>query len=387
MSTFMTVCLYIIFYISAIFIFKIADKAINDVTKKRLVCAGVIFVALFASLRDISVGTDTSETVQMYLVDQYTRKLDINDFSEFLHGDILYFVIANIIHRLGLGTRTFLFILELFTIAPVAVSAYEKRNQIPLHITVGIYLLLYFQLSFNWIRQSAASAFILLTLVYAQENCKKKAVLAAIMSVMLHSSGIIGLLLLAFTYIFMRIKNKYWRFAFGFGFMLIFLVLLTQWETIVTFGIGSGILPDTYAGYLRVFSGQTTVERWFKVGQRTYGEFAIRVLLVALPFILTKKNASLKERMQFNFYKIISVLGLIIYGYVLFSMHSAYGNRISYAVDYIQFVNLGACCVRSTEGRWVTPVRNIIIAGTVVFYNVWLYYVLGWHATVPFIFG
>ena len=37
----------------------------------------------------------------------------------------------------------------------------------------------------------------------------------------------------------------------------------------------------------------------------------------------------------------VAVIGTIIYGYVLLSMHSAYGNRISYAVEYVQIINLG----------------------------------------------
>ncbi len=387
MSTFLTICLYSIFYSSVIFLFKIADEAKSKFKKKRIIFLGIIFVALFASLRDVSVGTDTTETVRLYFVEQYTRKLDFTTFSEFLHSNLFYYVIANVIYTLGLGTRTFLFLLEVCTVAPVAVSAYKKRKQIPLHITLGIFLLLYFQLSFNWIRQSAASAFILLTLVNVQEKCKKQAVFTAIMAVMLHSSAIFGLILLAFSYIFMRVKNRYWRFACGIGCIVIFISLLTQWEAIVSFGITSGILPTTYAGYLRVFSGQTTVESWFLVGIRTYVEFAIRILLVVLPFILKKRDASSDEQIQLDFNKIITVIGLIIYGYVLLNMHSAYGNRISYAVEYIQLINLGSCYVRTTKTRGVIPLRNMIIIGAVSFYNIWLYYILGWHDTVPFVFG
>ena len=87
----------------------------------------------------------------------------------------------------------------------------------------------------------------------------------------------------------MRAKNKYRRLAFGIGFIVIFIALLRQWEAIVSFGITSAILPTTYSGYLRVFSGQTTIEGWFSVGIRTYGEFVIRILLVVLSFLLKKR--------------------------------------------------------------------------------------------------
>lgn len=382
-----SICLYSAFYISAILIFKMADETKCKTQKKGIIIFGVIFISLFASLRDVNVGTDTANTVQLYLEEQYSKKLLFSSFSEFLHGNLLYYVISNIIHFCGLGTRTFLFILELCTVAPVAISAYKKRKQIPIHIVLSIFLLLYFQLSFNWMRQSAASAFILLTLINAQQKNIKQAVFTAIMAVLFHSSAIIGLFLLIYVYTFMRIKKKSRRCTFGICLMVLFLFLLTQWELIVSYGISSGILPSTYAGYLRVFSGQTTVESWFAVGIRTYGDFVIKIILVVIPFVFPRKRISTDEVRQLDFYKIMSVIGLIIYGYILLTMHSSYGNRISYSIEYIQLVNLGACYVRPTRGKGMIPLQNILIIGAVLLYNVWLYYILAWHDTVPFVFN
>lgn len=386
-STLLTVSLYTFIYGTATFVFKAADNTKSELKRKRLLVCGIIIMAIFASMRDISVGTDTADTISSYFVNQYGRNIAFNGILNFLHGDILYFVIANLIHLFCLGPKTFLFILEICIVTPVVMSAYIKRNSIPVHITMLIFSLLYYQTGFNWIRQSASSAFILLMLVYAQNKSIKKAAVASVLAILFHSSAIIGLMLLLFVYTFMRIRNKYWQTVFGIGFMAVFLFLLLQWEIIISFGITSGILPTSYSGYLRVFSGQSTVERWFMVGNRTYVDYLLRIVLVILPIVFARKHLPLEEQKNVNFYKMIGAVGLIIYSYILLNMHSAYGNRISYSVEYIQILNIGMCCSQSSGVKGIVPLRNAVVIGLALFYNIWLYYVLAWHATVPFVVG
>lgn len=386
-STLLTVSLYAVVYGTATFVFKATNDTKNESKRRGLLVCGIIIMAAFACLRDIRVGTDTADTISLYFVGQYGRNIAFSSISDFLHGDILYFIIANIIHLFCLGSKTFLFLMEICIVTPVAISAYIKRDRIPIHITMLIFLLLYYQVGFNWMRQSAASACVLLMLVFAQNKLIKKAVVTAGLAILFHSSAIIGLILLLFVYTFIRIKNKYWRVTFGIGFMVVFFLLLRQWEVIVSFGIASGIFPASYSGYLRVFSGQTTVERWFMVGNRTYVDYLLRVALAIFPIVFARKHLPTEEQRNANFYKMMGVVGLIIYSYILLNMHSAYGNRISYSIEYIQLLNLGMCCSQSSGGKGIVPLRNIVIIGLALFYNVWLYYVLAWHATVPFMFG
>lgn len=386
-STLLTVSLYTFVYGTATFVFKAADSTKSELKRKRFLVCGIIIMAIFACMRDISVGTDTADTISSYFVNQYGKDITFNGISDFLHGDVLYFIIANTIHLFGLGPKTFLFVLEICIVTPVVISAYIKRNRIPIHITMLIFSLLYYQIGFNWIRQSASSACILLMLVYAQNKLIKKAAVTSVLAILFHSSAINGMMLLLFVYTFMRIRNKYWQAVFGIGFMVVFLFLLLKWEMIVSFGITFGILPASYAGYLRVFSGQTTVERWFMVGNKTYVDYLLRIVLVIFPIVFARKHLSLEEQKNVNFYKMIGVVGLIIYSYILLNMHSAYGNRISYSIEYIQILNIGMCCSQSSGVKGIVPLRNVVVIGLALFYNIWLYYVLAWHATVPFIFG
>ena len=385
--TVLTFFLYALVYSVAILVFKMANDVKNEIERKWILVFGIFFLAMFGSIRDASVGTDTAETISIYFVEQYKRNIILNGIGEVLHGDIIYFVISQIIHFLHFGSKAFLFVLQVCTLIPVVLCAYIKRNRIPIHITMFIFLLLYYQLTFNWIRQSIASAFILLTVVYVQNKLIKKAVFASILSILFHSSAIIGLLLLACVFLFIRIKHKFLRIILG-GFLIIICIFLSfQWEKLAALGINYGILPESYSGYLRVFSGQTTVESWFLVGKRTYIDYILRIILVMIPIFIPIGKIPLNERQNIYYYKIVAIIGLIIYSYVLLSMHSTYGNRISYCIEYIQILNLGMCYLQSPKRRGVIPLRNMIIIITILAYNIWLYYVLGWHDTVPFIFA
>lgn len=383
----LTILLYFAVYSISILAFKTANDSASNKTRKRYIAIGIIILAIIASARDIHVGTDTQDTIVQFFFNQIGRSIRTEGIFSFLNSDIPYYLIANILHFLHLGEHSFLFVMELLILIPVGIVAYKKRESIPIHLTMLIFSLLYYQVGFNWIRQSAANAFVLLALICFQEKKPQKAIILALVGIMVHTSALIGLSLLLFAYAFMRIRNKYVKAIFGIAFMFLFLYLISRWQNLFSFAIQSGILPSRFSGYFRVFSGQTRVDSWFRVGIRTYIDYFIRVLIVALPVFATRKDFDELELGNIKYYKIISLMAIIIYSYILFTMHSAYGNRISYSIEYVQILTLGSTCsMRVSHGRTI-PLRNILVIGLALIYNIWLYYVLGWHDTVPFVFG
>lgn len=386
-SILLTIFIYLFVYCVATLIFMAADKSKSVINERNYILLGILFLSLFACCRDIHVGTDTAETISLYLNDQVNRVLEFNSITDFINGNILYFILAKLLGLFHLGEKSFMFLMEFFIVMPIAICARMRKNRIPIHITMAIFMLLYYQLGFNWIRQSIASAFVLLGLTLAEEKKGKQSIAVFIIAVLFHSSAVIGGALLFFTYTFMRLKNKYVRAIFGIGFMVLFMFLVMNWDRLFAIGINYGILPPTYAGYLRVFTGQTTVSRWFQVGRRTYVDYILRVLIVILPLILVKSDSNSAETRTINYYKMTAIVGLILYSYVLFGMHSAYGNRITYTIEYVSILNLGMSYKESNGSKWIVPLRNIVIFGLIISYNIWLYYVLGWHDTVPFIFS
>ena len=380
MSLIYTFILYVFVYVTATLIFKSADNTRNNTRKKIILVCGVFFLAMFACVRNINIGTDTSATILLYFVNPYENSVNYINSSGGIDRNILYFAISDVIHFFHLGTKTFLFILEICILMPVVLSAYILRDRIPMHIIMLLFLLFYYQIGFNWIRQSIASAFTLLTLVYFQKKCLFGIVITTMFAILFHPAAIIGLTFLLFTHMLMQLENQYLQFILGICLIMLLFLSLFMWEKIFFLGINNGILPSSYSGYLRVFSGQTTVENWFLVGKRTCVDYLLRIIVAVTPFFILQNKMPIYIRKDINYYKIISLIALTIYTYIFLGMHSPYGNRIVYSVDYIQILNLGMCCAQSYKYK-------VAVIAIAVFYNVWLYYVLGWHDTVPFVFG
>jgi|GEM_PF-4612822 len=376
-----TIVLYAAVYGTAILIFRAAHRTSKNRRKKWIVFAGVLFLSLIAAARSLDVGTDTAETVRKY-------------FSAYIEdpasakGNILYQKLALVLNRFHLGERAFLFTAEFLILAPVAVGAYLRRDDVPIHLSMYIFLLMFYQVSFNWIRQSISCSFVFLAMILAQERKHLLAIPAAAVGVLFHSSAAIGAALLVFAAVFSRIRQKEAKLVIGPLFAVVALTAMLFWEKLFSWGIDQGLLPASYSGYIRVFSGQSTVDRWFLVGKRAYIDYLIRVALVVIPFAVGCVNAAPGNLRRVSFYKTATVTALGIYSFILFGMHSAYGNRISYTVEYVHVLNLGMCYIpRGTKMGRAVPLRNLLVVGSVLVYHIWLYYILGWHATVPFSFG
>lgn len=381
---------YTLIYSIATLIFSKAEASKLRSQKKMLIIFGVLFLTVTATMRNINVGTDTADTISKYFTNLYSRTTSFNSLSTVIQSDIIYIMIAKILHFLRLGERTFLFIMEALCLTPIALCAYYRKDKAPIQVTMAIFLIMFYQISFNWMRQSVSSAFLLLALVLFQDRRIKSSILVALLSILFHTSAVIGISLFAFIYIFMRIKNriksKNLRTLFVVIFMVIFLSLVLNWQTFFTLGVAHGIFPQRYLGYIRVFSGQTTVKSWFVIGLRTYGDYIIRLVLTLIPFIYMRKNVKLQDIKLVKYYRMITVASLLIYSYIFFVMHSTYGNRLIYSLDYIQILSLGMCYIPHRQRPDSIPLCNVIIFGTIILYNIWLYYVLGWHGTVPFYF-
>ena len=356
-SVIFTIFTYSIIYGGAFIFFKSADRAASDSKRKYLVFAGIIYLSIFASVRDISVGTDTATTLQGYFGSRSSFPI-IDVFSDY--GGIFY-LFSYVFQILHFGQKSILFCLELLILTPVAICAWMRRKQTPIYITMTLFLLLFYQVAFNWIRQSIACSF--------------------------HASVLIGIAIFASSYLCIVINNRILKILCISMLFVVVILLFSQWDMIALWGIKVGILPDNYKRYVSIFTGEVRLDRWFGIGKRTYGDYFIRVLFVLIPIIYQRPMLDKHEKGNLKHYIMITIIALLIYSFVLFGIRSPYGNRITYTVEYVHLLNLGSCCSAKVHRKGIVPLRNLIIISVALLYNVWLYYVLGWHDTVPFYFA
>ena len=168
-------------------------------------------------------------------------------------------------------------------------------------------------------------------------------------------------------------------------------VIMYNWQRLSLLGIQMGILPNSYRGYINVFSGAhgTSFKGWFVIGIKTYVEYFLRILMFIIPTIVSKEDMSSPERKtQFSFFQIGALLSILIYSAAFFGLHTAYGNRVTYVLDGFNIIYFGFARFKTrTHKLGLVPASGLIVFLLCIVYNIWLYYMLGWHDTVPYYFS
>lgn len=392
----LTIFIYAVVYSISLFLFSVADRTSNSVKLKNIIIIAVLLLAFFASLRNFEVGTDTNST----LLEYFDIAGTFNSIPNILYSDlaankIVFIVISKIIKMIGLGERVFLFIMEILVLAPIAAIAYIRKNRNSITSTMLFFLFLYYQLSFNWIRQCISASFLLLAIVVFCDGRKKNALIFAIISVLFHTSALLGIIMFTVAWISSNSNRKFLRRFLIMITVLATLILMRYWQTIALYLINQGILPASYRGYVNVFSGAhgQSYKGWFVIGTRTYIEYFLRILFFCIPSIIVLRSngermaCNEKYRKEFYFFRMCSFLSVLIYSAGLIGLHTAYVNRITCYLDFANILYFGFACRKAIDSRrLVYTYYELCVFLLCIVYNIWLYYVLGWHATVPFYF-
>lgn len=396
-NTLFTLCLYGAVYLTAYFLFRIANNVQSLWGKKILLALGIVILALFGCMRDFEVGTDTLDTIKMYFEDSKRYHSFGAMFTRGISSSTLIFlIISKILIYLKLGARPFLFIMHILTLAPVTAVAYIRREKTSISLTMAIYMALYYQLSFNWIRQSIATTLLLLGLVLFLNHKKIGALIAVILSELFHASALLGVVLFAVAWFTCKTKNKYLRRALIASAFLVTFVAMVSWQPLALWAIQHGVLPESYMGYISVFSGGhgSSYKGWFLLGKKTYVEYFLRFVMFIFPgYILNYQSKKVRNgnlNQELYFFRTCMLLSFLIYSASFLGLHTAYANRVTYYLDIANVIYLGLCCKpKHNNGKYSLSFtfNELIVILMVLTYNIWLYYIMGWHETVPFKFG
>ena len=388
----LTILLYAVVYIVSILFFYAADHAQSKNRMIRCMLVGIALLSVFAGIRNPTVGSDTIGTTTLYfdIAQRYDSIGSI--FSQFssLNGTFIYLLISKIVIALGLGTRTFLGILQALTVTPIAICAYHRKKYTPIPITMALYIILYYQLSFNWVRQSVSVAILLLAVVLYFEDKKVVATILLIASTLFHSSALFGIPMIIVARLASNVKKRYLKNIVLVITVILTFIIMQNWQRLSIMGVEMGILPYTYRGYINVFSGAhgTSFRGWFAIGTKTYVEYFLRVLMFMVPLLIQNNLVAADTDTEFAFFRTTSLLSLLIYSAAFFGLHTAYGNRVTYLLDLFNIIYFGYASFRSSQAKGLSvPASGLLLILISLFYNIWLYYVLGWHDTVPYLFS
>ena len=375
--------LYLFVFLLTCYFTYMADKKL-DIGRKRLAfyfsLAAVIIPSLLAGVRDDTVGKD----VLQYAVRTFNYAEMSTSFEQMRSlskEPIGYTLLAYITSRFFKDTGAFLFASQLFVAAPVYIAAYKTRKKRPMWLTMCSYMFLFYNNSFNIMKQSVSSAFILLCYCYIKEKKYVKAAICFGIAFSFHFSAVFGLL---FILLARFVKNKNDKkskimLAALFVFVMIFL------KDISMFLINNSFLPEKYTRNITaVFDlDQIVYLRIVGFNMHVFMDWIFRVLLVVVPLSLAKKAG----RNIDVYVRIITVIGLVFYTYVLFAFRTVYGGRISIYCDFflIMLVPAATKVFRKDTFRDRLIVNSLVVGFMGLYWFLWVM-IFGWSASNYFKF-
>ena len=375
-----TILYLTVFTLTCLFTYK-ADKKID--TKKR---QGIFysFLAIFtpsllAGLRADTVGKD----VLMYAV----RTFDLANTStlaetfQLTTEPVGYTLLAYITSLFADDAGAFLFTSEVMVIAPIYLIAYKYRATTPMWQTMCAYMFLFYNNSFNVMKQSVSAVFVMLFYIYMKEKKPRKMVACFLVAFSFHFSAVFGLVFI-FVSMFLNGKsNKETKITF----VVVCLLVTINLKHICRLLLALSLMPEKYSKNIEaVFSMDTTVYlRIVGFNTHVFFDWAYRLMLIIIPLYCIRKT-KLEVDVHIKF---LPVLGFIFYTYVLLFFKTIYGIRISLYCD--MFTLLLIPLITKTFRHKKIEDKLRVNAGYIAFIGAyWFVWVMiyGWSGSNHYIF-
>lgn len=225
---------------------------------------GVIFFSVIAvmipcimgGIRAPGVGSDTGT----YALPHFWQALYAEDFRSFIYGS------SKLSRELGwslvtyVSTKTFgsvnvnFFIYQLLTIPFVYIGAYRQRKRVPFPFTMLMFFLVYYNQTYNFMRQCIAASIIFMVLPELESRKYIKFSVCVVIAAMFHTSALVALVyFLGFHWVMTSGLHSMVRSAMLYGGML--LIFVTRYLIVIV----TSMIPflSQYAGFERYVDGMS----------------------------------------------------------------------------------------------------------------------------------
>ncbi|SEQ20634.1 EpsG family protein [Lachnospiraceae bacterium NE2001] len=382
---------YIMFLLAGTF-FSAADRSLNDKKTRRWIFLGILLLSIFAGLRAISVGTDTSAVVH-YRFDN--ARLYSSWRAIMTPGNEPFLtLIGYIIKKTFNDYRIYLFVLQLLFEIPIGIVAYKLRNRITIAGFMTVFMLMFYQVSLNIHKQSIAAAWLLLAVVYFREKKIFQAVILAAISTLFHGSVFIGIGLFAVIYVLCTSKSKSIRFLAVVITAIIAIFAFLNWRTVANIILSSDSLTDDYTNYISIAAGESGA-RYTSFHYKTYISIVLRfvgALLIGNAYLKSEKRSDPDVR----FYLYSTIIGFLIYSVFIIAFRMYIGDRMTLYLDICQMVLIslliGKPSVYEISKRKRHTIR-IITSGPSLYlwfcfaYNFIYLMIVNYGKTLPYFWG
>lgn len=249
----------------------------------------ILLPVLLAAFRDPGVGSDTLG----YVEDVWSHIVWLGTWEgfclDFINGDFydiepVYLLTNWISYMCGDDIHWVYFFTSLCIVAPIYITAYNNRKSAPVWLSITLFLLLYYNLSLNMIRQSMALSFCVYSFKYLEKRRWKPLVLWLIIIMFTHNTGIFYLAFLFFYRVYKMNKGILRRFLIRMtyaGLVCIFLFF----NSLLLLLIALGVIPEKFMLYLAIVGEQ-------EIDLTTTLTFLFILSVLSFIYLIMKKRKS-----------------------------------------------------------------------------------------------
>ena len=337
-----------IIYLSTIAITVLLAKLLERVKQKRIILMIMILIPSFISgVR--GVGTD-------YIGYQLRYNKILNGLQYDLDGTNLtvpFYKIMQMIGSVLFGYQSVIFVFSLLTITIAFFVFYKLRDDISFSFAVFSYMTLFYLSSYNLFRQFLSAELLILSLLYIKEGKNKFVItIPLILSIVIHSSSIIYLLILLSLYLIFK-NIKFLNYVYFIT--IIFIVIIPLIASLLS----------RFANYLPHYAYYFLHFRYMGLG---IGIFRY-ILLVWIPVFLINHHKKLFiSDINNNYTEVIFIttMGSI------FCLLSYLSDTFIYRIGYT-----GLCCLPIMLGLFIKKLRynrHIVLIVFVIIHIIFMYY-------------
>lgn len=349
----------------------------------------VLLLSLLAGLRSQTVGTDT----QGYALPLYNLALGQIDFSAFYHQnwfrtwgwssvdtiEIGYLILVWVSAKIG-SFQFLLFMTSLLTVGPIYLALAMRRRELSLPLGFFVFMLLYFNVTLNAMRQWVAIAFMFLALIGVYDHrrpfrSQPVVIVLLVVSFIFHTSAILGLIPLLLMWFLKRGSV---------GLRLGLVVVLAAFILLGVNDFRTALIDRGFVRYANYF-GDGNIQ------------FSVPQLILRLPFLSVAfylYTAGIVGKREAAFYLCMALIGLIC---GQFSTLTSQSGRIGQYFDIYLLPAVGILARPSAgpeKQRGGLLSRKITFSGLlsafVVLYSIayWYYSYLLMNSseTIPYLF-
>ena len=314
---------YIITVITSFLFAFIGEEMIKK--KKKLLGIGslvfsLLILCIVAGARDLNVGKDIYYYFYQIFYDFSVKGYSI--IKEIKSSNVeVGFIILVYVGSLLKNVNFALFLVELFTAAPIYIYAFKKRNEQSISFIILVFILTMYVRSFNLMRQSIAMSLVILSTAYFEKKDYKKTTGLFIAALTMHTSALAAILIYAFIIISKTKKdNKK-------------ILLMAVYFGLIVFVIGSEfMLKALFSRYARYIGGE------YSYSSLNLMKIMKKMIWIFISAVYYKYALMLRKKEEYDYKVALVCLNLFMTDFILSILSIKIGNagRIGY-----YFLNLG----------------------------------------------